>query len=359
MTPAPRCIDDLTIDWLAEVFGAPGQLRAFDARTIGAGVGLVGSLARIEMRWDDDGAAAPATAVVKFPAQGEESRFVAMVLRMYEREVRSYEQLTDRSPLGSACRYFSTFDPATHDFTLVIEELRGENPDQIEGCTESRALLAVERLAEHHAAFWEDGSLDDLGWLPSLDDAQIVPAVQIAFQAGWAALAPQVDDVATPEIVALCEQFPDLIPGLMKHLSQPPFTLAHGDYRLDNMFFEQSELALCDWQLVCRARGPYDLGYFTTQSLNVEHRRAWERDLLARYHAVLTANGVTNYGVDDLNDDYRVATLFCLVYPVVAGGTLTVSDDRHLALCRTLFQRCCGAIADLRCLDLVDRFVRS
>jgi thiamine kinase-like enzyme len=142
----------------------------------------------------------------------------------------------------------------------------------------------------------------------------------------------------------------------MSHLSQPPYTLAHGDYRLDNMFFEQSQFALCDWQLVCRARGPYDLAYFTTQSLNVEHRRAWEHDLLARYHAVLRENGVTNYGVDDLNDDYRVATLFCLVYPVIAGGSLTVADDRHLTLCRSIFERCIAAIADLHCFDLVDRF---
>jgi hypothetical protein len=355
MTPAPTRIDDLTIDWLAEVFGAPGQLRSFDAKMIGAGVGLVGSIARIEMQWDCDHA--PATAVVKFPALGDESRFVAMVLRMYEREVRSYEQLTDRSPIGSACRYYSTFDPSTHDFTLVIEELRGDNPDQVEGCTEPRALLAVERLAEHHAAFWEDGGLDELAWLPSLDDPQIVPAVQIAFQGGWSSLAPQVDDLATPEIVALCERFPGLIPGLMRHLSQPPFTLAHGDYRLDNMFFHEREFALCDWQLVCRARGPYDLAYFTTQSLNVEHRRAWEPDLLARYYSVLTTNGVTNYSVADLADDYRVATLFCLVYPVIAGGSLTVADDRHIRLCRALFERCSAAIADLECLDLVARFV--
>jgi hypothetical protein len=355
MNPAPTRIDDLTIEWLAEVFGAPGRLRSFDAKTIGAGVGLVGSLARVEMQWDGDHA--PTTAVVKFPAPGDESRFVAMVLRMYEREVRSYEQLTDRSPLGSACRYYSTFDPATHDFTLVIEELRGDNPDQIDGCTEPRALLAVERLAEHHAAFWEDDGLDDLAWLPSLDDAQIVPAVQIAFQGGWSTLASQVDDLTTPEMVELCGWFPDLIPGLMRHLSQPPCTLAHGDYRLDNMFFEQSELALCDWQLVSRARGPYDLAYFTTQSLNVEHRRAWEADLLARYHAGLSANGVDNYSVADLDDDYRVATLFCLVYPVIAGGSLTVADDRHLALCRKLFERCSAAIDDLHCLDLVGRFV--
>jgi len=297
--------------------------------------------------------------VVKFPAPGEESRFVAMVLRMYEREVRSYEQLTERSPLGSPTRYFSSFDPATHDFTLVMAELAGENPDQVLGSSEEQAIVAVERLAQHHAEFWEDGTLTELGWLPPLDDAQIVGAVQVAFQGGWSTIAPQVADLASPEVISLCERFPELIPGLMAHLSQPPCTLAHGDYRLDNMFFAQRELALCDWQLVCRSRGPYDLAYFTTQSLNVDDRCAWEADLLARYHDALVACGVTNYDRAELDDDYRVATLFCLVYPVIAGGSLTVADDRHLVLCRSLFERCSAAIADLDCFDLVDRFVAS
>jgi hypothetical protein len=172
-------------------------------------------------------------------------------------------------------------------------------------------------------------------------------------------MAPVVADVASPEIVALCERFPELIPGLMGHLSQPPYTLAHGDYRLDNMFFAERDIALCDWQLVCRARGPYDLAYFTTQSLNVDDRRAWESELLARYERGLAAGGVTNYDRAQLDDDYRVATLFCLVYPVVAGGSLTVADDRHLLLCRSLFERCTAAIADLDCLDLVGRFASS
>src|SRR5262249_22073095 len=140
--------------------------------------------------------------------------------------------------------------------------------------------------------------------------------------------------------------------GLMQHLSQPPITLAHGDYRLDNMFFNDGTLALCDWQLVCTARGAYDLGYFTTQSINVEQRREWEPALVRHYYDGLVGGGVSGYSFDDLWQDYRVAALFCLVYPVIAGGSLTVEDERHVRLCRALFERCTAAIADLGCLEL-------
>ena len=347
----PICSDDLTAEWLAEALGAPGRLSRFETTTIGTGVGLVGNLAHVGLTWD--GHDGPESVVAKFPAAGEESRFVAMVLRMYEREVRAYEQLTPRSPLGSPARYYSAFDPETHDFTLLLGLLSGRNPDQLEGCSEKDAMLAVDRLAAHHAAFWVDEELATLGWLPALDDPQIVGAVQIAFQGGWQVMAPAVADLTSPAIAALCDRFPDLIPGLMHELSRPPYTLAHGDYRLDNMFFDSADLALCDWQLVSRARGPYDLGYFTTQSLGVAQRREWEPDLLARYHNGLVANGVHDYHEDELRRDYRLAALFCLVYPVVAGGSLTVEDERHNRLCRALFERCVAAIRDLHCLDLV------
>jgi hypothetical protein len=351
MTTFPICANELTVEWLAEALGAPGRLRAFETTTIGAGVGLVGNLARVTLEWD--GHAGPTTVIAKFPAAGDESRFVATVLRMYEREVRAYEQLTVRSPIGAPERHFSEFVPETHDFALLMGEMTGRNPDQLEGCTEEEAALAVERLAAHHAAFWVDADLAQLGWLPALDDPQIVGAVQFAFQGGWQVLAPTVADLRSPEVDALCERFPELIPKLMTELSQPPYTLAHGDYRLDNMFFDGDELALVDWQLVCRARGPYDLGYFTTQSLTVEQRRAWEADLLDRYARGLVANGVRDYSRDEIDHDYKVAALFCLVYPVVAGGSLTVEDERHNRLCRALFERCVAAIDDLGCLDLV------
>jgi hypothetical protein len=350
MTSFPICSADLDATWLGEALGAPGRLRGFDAVPIGAGVGLVGNLAKVTLDWT--GADGPATVIAKFPAAGDESRFVAMVLRMYEREVRAYEQVTPRSPLGSPERLFSAFDPGSHDFALLISELQGRNPDQLQGGTEKDAALAVDRLAAHHAAFWVDDTLAAMTWLPALDDPQIVGAVQVAFQGGWQTLAPTVTDLTTPEIGALCERFPDLIPRLMHDLAQPPWTLAHGDYRLDNMFFDQGEIALCDWQLVCRARGPYDLAYFTTQSLDVEQRREWEPDLTARYASGLDANGVRDYTDEQLRLDYRLATLFCLVYPVVAGGGLTVEDERHTVLCRTLFERCVAAIADLDCLEL-------
>ena len=50
------------------------------------------------------------------------------------------------------------------------------------------------------------------------------------------------------------------LPLVAEELSRPPVTLAHGDLRLDNLFFHEAcGVRACDWQLTGRSRGMRDL----------------------------------------------------------------------------------------------------
>jgi hypothetical protein len=49
---------------------------------------------------------------------------------------------------------------------------------------------------------------------------------------------------------------------------------------------------------------------------------------------------------------YRYGTAMTFVYPVIACGALTVNDDRHLVLCRTMVDRWAAAMAALDAFDL-------
>ena len=141
----------------------------------------------------------------------------------------------------------------------------------------------------------------------------------------------------------------------MARLSEPPWTLSHGDYRLDNMFFSDDPgrpLVVIDWQLYDRSRGPRDLSYLLSQSMEPELRAASERALVERYVAGLEAGGVTGYDVEQAWADYRLATLFNLVYPVIAGGALTLANERAIELIRVLFGRFVSAFEHLDCAAL-------
>jgi aminoglycoside phosphotransferase (APT) family kinase protein len=179
--------------------------------------------------------------------------------------------------------------------------------------------------------------------------------VSAAFAGAWDPIQEICTGLVTPNVKALGDRFVELIPGLMAKLSEPPWTLSHGDYRLDNMFFSDDPsrpLVLCDWQLYDRSRGPRDLSYLLSQSMEPALRAGCERALVERYVAGLAANGVTGYDIEQAWSDYRLATLFDFVYPVIAGGGLNLANERAVLLARTIFERFVAAFEHLRCAEL-------
>ena len=69
---------------------------------IGEGVGIVGQLARLQLRYQGQAAGAPGTVILKIPSQYPENRAVGDHFNFYEREGRFYQQLADKVPLRTA-----------------------------------------------------------------------------------------------------------------------------------------------------------------------------------------------------------------------------------------------------------------
>jgi thiamine kinase-like enzyme len=136
----------------------------------------------------------------------------------------------------------------------------------------------------------------------------------------------------------------------MQHIfSEPPITICHGDLRYDNLFFNDSGMAVADWQIILRARAPYDAAYFMSQSVNPKDRRASEMEILRTYHDVLVDAGVRDYSFDHCLEDYRFAAMYCLVYPVISAGSLDLANERGVALATAMLDRSVSTILDLDC----------
>ena len=84
-----------------------------------------------------------------------------------------------------------------------------------------------------------------------------------------------------------------------------------------------------------------------------ELRAQLDRSLVERYSARLVSNGVTDYDSEAMWEDYRLATAFALAYPVVAGGSLDLANDRATALARGMLRRSVEAIEALDAIDVV------
>ena len=132
-----------------------------------------------------------------------------------------------------------------------------------------------------------------------------------------------------PEGLALGEQLGAALPTWLDHRREP-FTVTHGDYRLDNMMFGTPAgghpLAIVDWQTVGHGPAAADLSYFLGASLLVDDRRAHERDLVAHYHADVVRRGVRGWSLDECWEDYRLYTFAGVVMAVVASMIVTQTE---------------------------------
>lgn len=354
----PKGPDDTGAAWYTAALRSTGTIgddvsvTSFDAEPIGVGVGILGLLWRVSLTYDRAGAG-PATAVLKLPHTGAESRHIADAFSFYLREVRFYEEGASRSPIRTATRYASAFDPDSGDFVLLMEDLAGRTVyDQVDGCPAESAYRDLRELAGHHAAWWDSPDLGALPWVFRIVDPPNSIALPPALRQSWPIIESQFAHLLPGPMLDAARRMPDVVVELMQRLSEPPITLVHGDHRLDNLFFGDDAVAMLDWQITGAARGPYDVAYFLSQSLVPEERKTVERDLVAGYHGALVDAGVQGYSFDQCWDDYRLATLFCLVYPLNAGAVDLV-NERAVALFTSMMERSVAAVLDLDALDLL------
>ncbi|HAF38815.1 MAG TPA: aminoglycoside phosphotransferase, partial [Gammaproteobacteria bacterium] len=83
--------------------------------------------------------------------------------------------------------------------------------------------------------------------------------------------------------------------------ARSPWTIAHQDYRVENLMFGpegSGEVMVIDWQGIGRGPGAYDLAYLLGGSMDVQLRRDNERDLVKAYHDQLVLSGITGYSFE-------------------------------------------------------------
>src|SRR4051794_4105227 len=120
----PNGPEELTAAWFTEAIGEGTTCTGVTVAPLGVGVGLVGQLHACDLTWTGARAAdRPARVIAKLAAAGVESRFVAMVLNMYGREVGFYRELSPTTTLDHPTCFYADHDPESHDTVLLLEDV--------------------------------------------------------------------------------------------------------------------------------------------------------------------------------------------------------------------------------------------
>jgi aminoglycoside phosphotransferase (APT) family kinase protein len=344
----PTTIDQVTAEWVRHATGL--AVTDIEYEIIGVGLGVSSSVYRLRLQGEN----VPETLVLKLQALDEAAVFTSSMLHMYEREVHFFDELATRSPIRVPKGYGAAVsDDGTH-YYLFMEDMGGHRAvDQNLGMDLADAERAVDALAGWHAEFWGDAEryVESRAALSIGDDIYhgVLPLV---FGEGWAKVQAEME--VHPTVAEVAPRWTEKLPDMLTALSTSPTTVLHGDYRADNIFFDDNnEVVLLDFQITGLGTPAYDLAYFITQSLLPDVAAANERTLFDRYIANVVAAGVPVEETERLWEDYRVAALFCLVYPIVASRGMDLSDPRQYALVDTMNVGCARAIDDLSLRDLL------
>lgn len=346
--PIPATIDEVTVKWLSAVTG--WELRSIRAEQIGVGVGVSSAVYRIHL----EGSACPDRVVVKLPALDPAAVFTSTMLRMYIREAGFFNQLASESPIRVPVCHHASVDEQTSSFVVVMEDLGGlRSVDQVRGMGLSDAERAVDEIAAWHAQWWGRAEeLADAGITVSLGDPIYTAVLPMVFAEGWEKVSAAMP--VAPAVAQVAPRFGAGLASLLASLAASPTTMLHGDYRADNMLFApDGSVALLDFQLIGTGSGSYDLAYFLTQSIESDLAHQHERALFDRWLGGLRRGGVPEADLTGLWEQYRIAALFCLVYPIVASRGMDLSDPRQYELVDCMNSRLARAVHDLDLAELL------
>ena len=204
-------------------------------------------------------------------------------------------------------------------------------------------------------------------WMPIHDNPAQCAGISGGFAAGWQHLPGRLRRRAPGR--ASSSTYAKIGPTdrarSSRSSARATLTVVHGDFRLDNMFFEvdgrQDARSPCS-----TGRGSASHVAPTTSATSSAracvHRRASRshrgRRWCERYvGAALRCRRRATTAFDDCWTDYRVAVLYLFNYAVVIAGTLDLSNERGVKMARALLARAVGRDCDRRggsALDLLE-----
>ena len=353
MVAFPTCIEEVSLEFLNEnlrTAGGGGTVIGYTTERIGEGVGLLGKLDRISLQWDGASTDAPETVVGKFATDNEEALAVVTTFNFYEKEVNFYNTLADKTLTRTPEVHVAVHDPATQQFVILMEDASsGEMGDQVTGATPAQVEATAEELVKLHASWWQSPVVAESPFIYDLMHPINYEGIPHALDA-YQPISSQILDLPS-----WYDRYRAAVPSVLERLAAQPFTLAHGDPRLDNLFFGVGDdpLLVIDWQIIIQAPGVYDLAYFMSQSVPIETRRDMEADVITHYFDRLVELDVSPPSRQELWDTYRLACATCLVYPAVGGGTVDPDDGRAVDLVKAMLDRCVTAAEDLGSVALL------
>lgn len=353
----PKKPSDITTEWMNYAFSEaglckPNTIMGIDVEPLGPHVkGLLSSICRVIISYKTPVQDLPKSVVIKFPPERDENRSFGSSWGVYEREIRFYRELANKSPIRIPKCYFTVLDDSNNNFLLMIEDagnwIQG---DQINGLSINQTKSTVTAIAKFHGYWWNSKELEELTWMPEENRDHVH-----AFKDNWDEFKEEHRDILDDQKIYsgdLIAQSGQKIEDLSKIA---PRTIIHYDFRADNMLFnEQDDIMVVDWQTAIKSFGAFDIARAVCGSHHGILEKSHHIEFLELWYKEILDSGVTNYTFDEAWRDYRLGIILSSYVPVSAHHFLSHEGSRGISILKAMIERLFYAFHECEVLELLE-----
>lgn len=256
--------------------------------------------------------------------------------------------------------YFGAADMRTGRSLTLLEDIsvtkKARFCTPMEPITREQMQDLLANMAVWHGHYWESPELKTRDWLktPSAHFRNFDRLLGMKKRAtvGLERAPEVVPDTLPPvhdKLYEACEQS-------LLIAERGTQTLLHGDPHIGNAYLSgDGSMGFTDWQLVLRGSWAFDVTYTMTSGLEVEDRRAWERELIEFYVDRLHAAGGPALPFEAAWLAYRQQCLYpYFAWMITIGRSAIMPKFQPDDVCRAIVHRTSTAIMDLDALQAVN-----
>src|SRR5262245_39387533 len=263
MLAVPMSPEDLTVAWLRDALLHHGaEVVAVEVKEVHE---VTNTHVRVHAKYEG-ASPVPADLFVKMPPLDPARREAIAQTDMGRRESSFYAHLAPSVRLRVPACYATSFDAATRDFVIVLEDIVAGGctiSDGTVGVAPDSAAVALEELAHLHARF-DDVVVRDaqVPWIPRATHASKYGERLLAI-----ALAEHRDRLQN-DFAELAHLYIDRGDELQALWHSGPNTVIHGDPHLGNLFDDHGRTGFLDWGIINVSSPMRDASYFITMAMD-------------------------------------------------------------------------------------------
>jgi thiamine kinase-like enzyme len=288
-------------------------------------------------------------------------RLVSAAVGLGGIESAFYAEVRPELTIEAPTTRYSAYDPVTNRQLLIVDDVSHTRAAHFgtiltRQVNREQAEQVIDILAALHSQFWNaplrkrfgHWMLDSYEWMARLNTTINAPRrILVGFRRSREVIPTKLHRQRKAVPAALMRSLELNIAG--------PQTLLHGDVHPGNWYVTgDNHFGLYDWQCVVRGGGARDIAYALATHLTVENRRAWERDLVARYDERLAEAGCQVPSAAESFLAYRQQMLHAMFMWLVTIGRYSLQPEMQPKdVTLESVRRICQAAEDLDSLEAI------